>query len=104
MRTHLLTVSLLVVVSTATGCARARAVPPDSAATPTRRLGVAGNCAANAGEMIPAAAGAVVDRNGDGYVCTRIVRSIAGDTARVTVDNDAASTERVVDGNLYRRM
>jgi len=103
MRTRQLTAILLIVVPIAGGCARARASTPDSAAAPSGRLGVAGNCPANSGEMVPAA-GATADRNGDGYVCTRSVRSIADDTARVTVDNNAPSTGSVVDGNLYRRM
>jgi len=106
MRTHLLTASLLLVVPLAAGCARARAATIDSAAAPAAAtFGVAGNCPADAGAMQPAAAGATADRNGDGYVCSGLVRSPAGDTAHVTVDNDAASAGSApVEANLYRRM
>ena len=58
-------------------------------------MGVAGNCPADAGPMRPASADAMVDRNGDGYVCTQLIRSIAGDTLRLTVDNDSAQVETV---------
>ena len=104
MRTRLLTASLLLVVPIAAGCARARAATPERGAASAARLGVVGNCPANAGLMVPAAVGATADHNGDGYVCTRAVGSIAGDTASGTVDNNAASKESVVDGNLYRGM
>jgi hypothetical protein len=40
--------------------------------------------------MRPGPAGAMADRNGDRYVCTLHIRSIAGDTMRLTVDNDSA--------------
>ena len=97
MRTHTLTASLLLVVPLAAGCGL-RADTPDTAAAPSSAVvGVAGNCSADAGPMQPALAGAMADLNGDGYVCTRYVRSIAGDTLRVTVDNDvpAADSSRV---------
>ncbi len=94
MRTHIGTASLLLVVPLAAGCGRARAETEDTAAAPPSAvIGVAGNCPADAGPMRPASAGAMVNRNGDGYVCTRHVRSIAGDTLRLTVDNDAASAD-----------
>jgi hypothetical protein len=51
------------------------------------------------------AAGTTADVNGDGYVCIRRVRSVAGDTLRLPVDNDAASAGTApVEANLYRRM
>jgi hypothetical protein len=37
-----------------------------------------------------------VDRNGDGYVRTELIRSIAGETLRLTVDNDSAQVETVL--------
>jgi hypothetical protein len=43
--------------------------------------------------MRPAFAGETGDRNGDGYVCTRHARSIAGDTLRFTVDNDVPTAD-----------
>jgi len=61
-----------------------------------KQVGVAGNCPADAGPMRPASADAMVDRNGDGYVCTELIRSIAGDTLRLTVDNDSAQVETVL--------
>ena len=55
--------------------------------------------------MQPVAAGTTADVNGDGYVCIRRVRSVAGDTLRLPVDNDAASAGTApVEANLYRRM
>jgi hypothetical protein len=98
MRTHILTVGLLLVVPLAAGCGRASADTPDTVpALPSAVIGVAGNCPADARPMHLSSASAIVDRNGDGYVCTRHVRSIAGDTLRVTVDNDvpAADSERI---------
>src|SRR5690348_6320860 len=63
----------------------------------TKGMGVAGNCHAHAGPMRPASsADAMVDSNGDGYVCTQLIRSIAGDTLRLTVDNDSAQVETVL--------
>ena len=62
----------------------------------TKQVGVAGNCPTDAGPMRPASADAMVDRNGDGYVCTQLIRSIAGDTLRLTVDNDSAQVETVL--------
>jgi len=62
----------------------------------TKQVGVAGNCPADTGPMRPASADAMVDRNGDGYVCTQLIRSIAGDTLRLTVDNDSAQVETVL--------
>jgi hypothetical protein len=35
----------------------------------------------------------MVDLNGDGYLCTRRVRSIAGDTLLPTVDNDVPTAD-----------
>ena len=61
-----------------------------------KQVGVAGNCPADAGPMRPASADAMGDRNGDGYVCTELIRSIAGDTLRLTVDNDSAQVETVL--------
>jgi len=61
----------------------------------TKQAGVAGNCSADAAPMRPASAGAMEDRNGDGYVCTLLIRSIAGHTLRLTVDNDSAQVETV---------
>ena len=105
MRTHLLTASLLLVVPFAAGCARARAATIDGAATPAAAtFGVAGNCP-GVTAMQPAAAGTKADGNGDGYVCTGLGRSPAGDTSRVSVDDDAASAESApVQANLYRGM
>ena len=106
MRTHILTTSLLLVVPLAAGCARARAstVNTDDASL-SAAVGVAGSCPAEADVMRPASAGTMADRNGDGYVCTRHVRSIAGDTMRLTVDNDAASADRARrDPDAYRGM
>jgi hypothetical protein len=105
MRTHILTASLVLVVPIAAGCARARAATTDSAAAPAAAtFGVAGNCPGSTA-MQPATAGTKADANGDGYVCSGLVRSPAGDTSRVTVDNDAASSGNApVEANLYRRM
>lgn len=105
MRNRILTASI-VLVPIAAGCARARAATIDSAAAPAAAVfGVAGDCPAGAGAMQPAAAGTTADRNGDGYVCSGLVRSPAGDTSGVTVDNDTASTGSApVEANLYRRM
>jgi hypothetical protein len=103
MRTHILTTSLLLVVPLAAGCGRAGAetAEPD-VAPPSAVLGVAGNCPADAGPMHPASEGAMVNRNGDGYVCTRHVRSIAGDTLRIAVDNDVPTTDSTrVEPDLY---
>ena len=61
-----------------------------------KQVGVAGNCPADAGPMRPASGDAMVDRNGDRYVCTELIRSIAGDTLRLTVDNDGAQVETVL--------
>ena len=93
MHAHILTASLLLVVPIAAGCARAHAAIPDTAASPAARVGVAGNCPAGTGPMQPAPAGAVQDRNGDGYVCARHFPSIAGDTLHDTVDDDSASAD-----------
>jgi hypothetical protein len=103
MRTHILTASLLLVVPLAAGCGRARADTRDAgAAPPFPVVGVAGNCPADAGPMRPGSAGAMVDRNGDRYVCTRHFRSIAGATLRLTVDNDAATADSErVEPELY---
>ncbi|HEX6049322.1 MAG TPA: hypothetical protein VFZ21_08635 [Gemmatimonadaceae bacterium] len=106
MRRYLLTASLLLVVPIAAGCARADASTPESRAAvlavPAAVVGIAGNCAPDAGSMQPAATGASADVNGDGYVCSR---SAVGETARVTVDNDAASDGRAtVESNVYRGM
>ena len=55
--------------------------------------------------MRPAGAGTMAVRNGDGYVCTRDVRSIAGDTMRLTLDNDAATADSARrEPDLYRGM
>ncbi len=106
MRTHFPLISLFLSVSLAAGCARAGASTTDSAASPAAAMrGVAGSCPANAGPMQPVAAGTTADVNGDGYVCIRRVRSVAGDTLRLPVDNDAASVGTApVEANLYRRM
>jgi hypothetical protein len=98
--------SLLLVVPLAAGCARARASTVDTDdAPPSAVVGVAGSCPADADVMRPAGAGATADRNGDGYVCSRDVPSIAGDTMRLTMDNDAASADSArVEPDLYRGM
>jgi uncharacterized protein YbjT (DUF2867 family) len=94
LRTHVVSASLLLVVALAAGCGTAGAEIADTAAAlPSAVVGVAGNCPADAWPMRPATAGAMVNRNGDGYVCTRQIRSIAGDTLRLMVDNDAATTD-----------
>jgi hypothetical protein len=103
MRTHILTAALVVVVPLAAGRGRAGADTPDTVpAPPSAVIGVAGNCPADADPMHPASAGARVDRNGDGYVCTRQVRSMAGDTLRVTMDNDVPTADSAqVEPELY---
>jgi hypothetical protein len=103
MRTHILTASLLLVVSLAAGCGRAGAETADTAAEPRAGvIGVAGNCPVDAAPMRPGGSGAMADLNGDGYVCTRDVRSIAGDMMRVTVDNDAKTADGArVEPELY---
>jgi hypothetical protein len=91
MRTHLLTGSLLLFFPLAAGCRLASAETRGTAAAPPSAvIGVAGDCPVDAGLMRPGPAGAMPDRNGDTYVCTQHIRSIAGDTLRLTVDNDAA--------------
>jgi hypothetical protein len=96
-------VPLVLVVPLAAGCGRAGADTPDTpAAPPSAVIGVAGNCPADAGPMHPASAGARVDRNGDGYVCTRLARSMTGDTLRVTLDNDVPTADGArVEPELY---
>jgi hypothetical protein len=103
MRTNILTVGLLLVVPLAAGCGRADADTLDTAAAPhSAVIGVAGNCPADASPMYPASAGAMVDLNGDRYICTRHVRSIAGDTLRLTVDNDVPTADSArVEPELY---
>jgi hypothetical protein len=103
MRTHILTVGLLLVVPLAAACGRAGADTPDTApASLSDVIGVAGNCPADAGPMHPTSAGVMVDRNGDGYICTRHVRSMAGDTLRVTVDNNVPTADSArVEPELY---
>ncbi len=87
---HISTASLLLAVPLAAGCRGADAeTPPIGAAHDFRVFGVAGNCPGHA-PMRPASAGAMADVNGDGYVCTAYVLSIAGDTMRIAVDNDVA--------------
>jgi hypothetical protein len=84
--------SLLLAVPLAAGCGRVSAQTADTdAPSASAVIGVAGNCPGDAGPMRPASAGAMVNRNGDGYVCTELILSIAGDTLRLTMDNDAAS-------------
>jgi hypothetical protein len=93
MRTHIFTASLLLVVPLAAGCGRASAETADTdGVPPSAVIGVAGNCPADAGPMRPGPAGTIADLNGDGYVCISHVNS-AGDTMRLTVDNDAAPAE-----------
>jgi hypothetical protein len=91
MRTHILTASLLLCVPLAAGCARAGAQTRASVAAPPSTVmgAVAGDCPADAGPMRPDPADVMADRNGDRYVCTLQIRSIAGDTLRLAVDNDA---------------
>jgi hypothetical protein len=103
MRTNILTVGLLLIVPLATGCVRADADTLDTAAAPPSAvIGVAGNCPADASPMYPASAGAMVDLNGDGYLCTRRVRSIAGDTLLLAVDNDVPTADGTrVEPELY---
>jgi hypothetical protein len=44
----------------------------------------------------------MVDLNGDGYLCTRRVRSIAGDTLLLAVDNDVPTADSTrVEPELY---
>lgn len=95
MRTSSAIVSLFIVVRLAAGCGRVGAQTVDAAAasppappTPSSVSGVAGNCPADDGPLRPADAGDMADLNRDGYVCTKAVRSMAGDTLRITVDND----------------
>ena len=89
-------IGLLIVVPFAAGCGRVNAQTADiAAASPSAVIGVAGNCPADAGPMRPAAAGDMADRNGDGYVCTKDVRSIADDNLRVMVDNDVPTPDSV---------
>jgi hypothetical protein len=103
MRTHIVTLGLLLVVPLAAACGRVRADTPDTAAAPpSAASGVAGNCPADASPMYPASAGAMVNLNGDGYICTRDVRSIAGDTLRLTVDNDVPTADSArVEPEMY---
>jgi hypothetical protein len=103
MRTPILTVGLLLVVPLAAGCGGAGAETADTYAAPLAAvIGVAGNCPADAGPMRPGSAGDMANRNSDGYVCTRHVRSIAGDTLRVTVDNDVPTADSArVEPDLY---
>jgi len=91
MRTHLATARLLLFVPLAAGCARAGAQTRASAAAPPSTVmgAVAGDCPADAGPMRPDPADVMADRNGDRYVCTMQIRSIAGDMLRLAVDNDA---------------
>jgi hypothetical protein len=94
MRTHIFTASLLLILPLAAGCGRAGAETADTdGAPPSAVIGVAGNCPADAGPMRPGPAGSIADLNGDGYVCTPRVSSTAGETLRLTVDNDAAPAE-----------
>ena len=89
-RTSGLIASLLVVAPLAASCARVGAQTAATAAVSNSIvIGVAGNCPAGAGPMRPAPAGDMADLNGDGYVCSMSIRSIAAETLRVTVDNDA---------------
>jgi hypothetical protein len=130
MRTHILTASLLLVVPFTAGCDPAGAESADiDAAPPSAVIGVAANCPADAGPMRPAVAavssfdlpitkfwdlleilrytptasdGAMVDRNRDTYVCTRRIRSIAGDSLRLTVDNDVPTPDSArVEPEIY---
>lgn len=101
MRTQILTVGLLLLVPLAAGCGRADADTLDTVAPPAV-IGVAGNCPADASPMYPASVGAMVDLNGDRYICTRHVPSIAGDTLRVTLDNDVPTADSTrVEPELY---
>jgi hypothetical protein len=105
MRAQILTASLLLVVPLAAGCGRARAETADNAAHSSAKIGVAGNCPADAGPMRPVRAGTIADLNGDGYACTPLGRSVAGDSLRLTVDNDAAAPEGAPkEPDLYRGM
>ena len=92
MRTHLATASLLLFVPLAAGCARAGAQTRDTTARPSTVIGVAADCPADAGPMRPDPADAA-DRNSDGYVCTLDIRSMAGESLRLMVDNDAATPD-----------
>jgi hypothetical protein len=94
MRTHIFTAILLLDVPLAACCGSAGAETADTdGAPPFAVIGVAGNCPADAGPMRPAPAGSIADLNGDGYVCTPRVSSMASDSLRLTVDNDAAPAE-----------
>ena len=93
MLTRILIAGLLLVVPLAAGCGPAGAETADGAARPSAKVGVAGNCPSDAGPMRPDPTATIEDLNGDGYVCTALVRSAAGDTVRLMVDNDAAPAE-----------
>jgi hypothetical protein len=90
MRNSALDRVILLVVPLAAGCARAGAQTSVGAAAPPSTVigAVAGDCPADAGPLRPDPADVMADRNGDGYVCTLQIRSIAGDTLRLAVDND----------------
>ena len=92
MRTSALDRMILLVVPLAAGCARAGAQTRDTTARPSTVIGVAADCPADAGPMRPDPADAA-DRNSDGYVCTLDIRSMAGESLRLMVDNDAATPE-----------
>jgi len=100
MGTHILTASLLLFVPLAAGCGRVGAQTRDAAPAPRSTvigvaglIGVTGDCPAEAGPMRPDPADVMADRNGDGYVCPLLIRSMAGDTLRIAVDNDAATPD-----------
>jgi len=94
VRTHTLTATLLLFVPLAAGGGRVRGQTSDTAAAPPATvIGVAGDCPADAGPMRPDPADVMADRNGDGYVCTLQIRSMAGETLRLMVDNDAVTPD-----------
>jgi hypothetical protein len=105
MRAQILTASLLLVVPLAAGCGRARADTADNAALYSAKFGVAGNCPADAAPMRPSPSGTMADFNGDGYVCMPLIRTAAGDSLGLTVDNDAAAAEGApLEPDMYRGM
>ena len=95
MRAHIISAAALLVLPLASGCVRARAATTTAESSPAAVHRVAGDCPAGAGPMLPAAAGAPADRNGDGYVCRKRAVSITGETLILYVDDDAHGAAEV---------
>ena len=93
MRTPILTPSALLLVALGSGCDTPAAAAAARSIDAPPMSGVAGNCPAGTGPMRPVGAGAAVDHNNDGYGCVRRGISIAGDSIRFEVDNDASSAK-----------